>query len=338
MRSEPSIAVIGATGAVGSAVAAQLAGKGRTVVAVSRDANRAATVAAPLRSAVGVAGVFSDPASLGAIEPGVAINRTGIEDLDAIRRWRAAGWSMIDITASSRYATELAAEPLEGPPLLVGVGLVPGLTSVLARMLVTGEVTASAVTISCLIGLGENYGDASRRWTLEQLGRSVGDADGASYRNFSDPEMIEFPGGFGRRPAWRFDFADRALLPGPLGVDVTTRYCFDSRLAGRALALASAVPGAPELIRRLGRATRRVVQGTAWWAGVIETDTGKRAWALGDGQSVGTATITAIAADRLAAIDSARCRYLWDVIEPDQLISQTAAAGILVGTDHPSSH
>jgi len=86
MRSEPSIAVIGATGAVGSAVAAQLAGKGRTVVAVSRDANRAATVAAPLRSAVGVAGVFSDPASLGAIEPGVAINCTGIEDLDAIRR------------------------------------------------------------------------------------------------------------------------------------------------------------------------------------------------------------------------------------------------------------
>lgn len=63
---------------------------------------------------------------------------------------------MIDITASSRYASKLAAESLVGPPLLVGVGLVPGLTSVLARMLVAGEANASAVTISCLIGLGES--------------------------------------------------------------------------------------------------------------------------------------------------------------------------------------
>jgi hypothetical protein len=335
MRPERSIAVIGATGAVGSAVAAQLAGKGRNVFAVSRDVNRAASVAAPFRSAVGVAGVFSDPTTLSGIEPGVAINCTGIEDLDAIRRWRAAGWSMIDITASSRYATELAAESLDGPPLLVGVGLVPGLTSVLARRLVASEANASAVTISCLIGLGENYGQASREWTLGQLGQSVGDSNGSSFRNFSDPEIIEFPGGFGKRPAWRFDFADRALLPGPLDVDVTTRYCFDSRFAGRALALASAVPGAPELIRRLGRGTRRAVRGTAWWAGVIETDTGKRAWALGDGQSVGTATIAAIAADRLAAIDSAQCRYLWDVIDNDQLITQATAAGILTS---PSMH
>lgn len=76
MRSKPANAVIGATGAVGSAVAAQLAGKGRRVVAVSRDASRTETVAAPFRSAIGVAGVFSDPATLGAIGPGVAINCT----------------------------------------------------------------------------------------------------------------------------------------------------------------------------------------------------------------------------------------------------------------------
>ena len=68
-----------------------------------------------------------------------------------------------------------------------------------------------------------------------------------------------------------------------------------NRLAGRALAIASAVPGAPGLIQRLGRTTRRAVHGTAWWAGVVQTDSGKRAWALGDSQSLGTAAITAMA-------------------------------------------
>lgn len=333
MQSEPTIAVFGATGAVGTEVVAQLSRNGQRVVAVSRSAERAAAMAEPFATVTGRSGTLSDPASLDVDEPGIAINCTGIEDLDAIGRWRRAGWSMIDITASSSYALKLAAQPLDGPPLLVGVGLIPGLTSVLARDLVAADPDATAVSISCLIGLGEDYGEASRDWTLGQLGRTISEPGQASFRNFSDPKTIEFPGGFGRRPAWRFDFADRALLPGPLGVAVTTRYCFDSRLAGRALSVASAIPKAPELIRRVGRATRRAAHGTAWWAGVIETDTGKRAWALGDGQSVGTATITAIAAHQLATTDSAGSRYLWDVIDADQLISQAAASGIHIGTD-----
>lgn len=333
-KSQPVIAVIGATGAVGSATAELLARKGRRVVAVSRDAERAEMIAAPLPNAIGLPGLLADPSSLDVDEPGIAINCTGIEDLDAIRKWRRAGWATIDITASSSYARKLAAEPLDGPPLVVGVGLTPGLTSVLARQLALADPDASSITISCLVGLGENYGDASRTWTLSQLGRPVRDLDGTSFRNFSDPETIDFPGGFGHRPAWRFDFADRSLLPKLLGVQVTTQYCFDSRLAGRALAIASAVPGAPGLIQRLGRTTRRAAHGTAWWAGVVQTDSGKRAWALGDGQSHGTAAITALAADRLASRGNPKARYLWDVVDADDLIAEAAASGILIDTNH----
>lgn len=336
-ESQPAIAVIGATGAVGSATTELLAQRGRRVVAVSRDAERAEAIAAPMPNAIGLRGSLADPSSLDVDEPGIAINCTGIEDLDAIRSWRRAGWAMIDITASSQYALALAAEPLDGPPLVVGVGLVPGLTSVLARELVLADPDASAVTISCLVGLGENYGDASRTWTLSQLGRHISDLDRTSFRNFSNPDTIDFPGGFARRPAWRFDFADRSLLPKLLGVQVTTRYCFDSRLAGRALAIASAVPGTPGLIQRLGRTTRRAVQGTAWWAGVVETDTGKRACALGDGQSHGTAAITAIAADRLVSAGNPEARYLWDVIDADDLIAEATASGILIDTNHSAN-
>ena len=305
---------------------------------MSRDAERAEAIAALLPDTIGLRGSLADPSSLDVDQPGIAINCTGIEDLDAIRRWRRAGWAMIDITASSAYALALAAEPLGGPPLVVGVGLTPGLTSMLARELMLADPDASSVTISCLVGLGENYGDASRAWTLGQLGRRVGELDGTSFRNFSDPETIACPGGFGRRPAWRFDFADRSLLAKLLGVQVTTRYCFDSRLAGRALAIASAVPGSPELIQHLGRTTRRAVHGTAWWAGVIEADTGKRVWALGDGQSHGTSAITAIAADRLASAGNPEARYLWDVIVADDLIAEAAASGILIDTNHSTSH
>ncbi len=329
-----TIAVLGGTGAVGTDVTQILATMNHRVIAVSRHADQAQTVAAGLPNATGIAGSLGDPASLGAVEPGVAINCTGIEDATAIQRWRDAGWAIIDITASSNYATELAAAPHTGPPLVVGVGLTPGLTSVLARELVALDPATKSATISCLVGLGEEYGDASRNWTYGQLGRRIEDATGP-FRNFSSPEPITFPGGFGTRPAWRFDFADRGLLPAELGVHVTTRYCFDSRLAGRALATAAAVPKAPDAMRRLNRLSRRTVAGTAWWAGVVETDTGARATAIGNGQSHGTAAVTAIAADSLARPTApSDARYLWDLIDTDALRSELAGLGVLTDITH----
>lgn len=328
-----TIVIAGATGAVGRPVAELLATRGSRVVVMSRHIDAARAVADPLTGAVGRAGRWADPASVADLEPGVVVNCTGIEDPDAVRAWRTAGWAVVDITASSPYALDLAGAPTDGPPLVVGVGLIPGLTSVLASDLIAGQPDATAVTISCLVGLGEDYGDASRDWTYRQLGRPI-HTSRDTFRNFSQPDRIEFPAGFGMRPAWRFDFADRALLPEHLGVDVTTRYCFDSRLAGRALAVASAIPAAPRLLRRLNRASRRTVAGgTAWWAGVIETDTGARATAIGRGQSHGTAAITAIAAERLIRGGAPTARYLWDLIDATDLTHEAGRLGILIHTD-----
>ncbi len=326
----PSIAVLGATGAVGAQVAAILDAKGHDVIAVSRHADRA-TAAPPAKSA-SVRGEFTDPASIGDIAPGIAVNCTGIEDLGAVQRWRDAGWAMIDITASSPYANQLANATHTGPPVIVGVGLTPGLTSVLARHLVASDPTATAVTIACLVGLGEDYGDASRDWTYRQLGRHIEDPH-AAFRNFSDPETLEFPGGFGRRPAWRFDFADSALLTQELDVAVTTRYCFDSRLAGRALATASAIPKLPDILRRINKLSRRTIGGTAWWAGIVETDTGHRATAIGNGQSHSTAAVTALAADQLTRSEQTKARYLWDLIDTKELQVDLAPLGVLVTID-----
>ncbi len=323
----PSIAVLGATGAVGAGVATILTAMGRDVIAVSRHPGQS-TSALPT-TATTARGEFADPASIGDVAPGIAVNCTGIEDVSAVERWRDAGWAMVDITPSSRYARRLADATRSGPPLVVGVGLTPGLTSVLARHLVGSDPGTTAVQIACLVGLGEDYGDASRDWTYHQLGRHVDDPAGA-FRNFSDPQPVDFPGGFGRRRAWRFDFADRALLAQQLDVEVTTRYCFDSRLAGRALAAASAVPKLPGLLRRIEKRSLRSVGVTAWWAGVVETDAGRRAVAIGNGQSYGTAAVAAIAADRLIRSENAEARYLWDLIDAEDLGTDLAPLGVLV--------
>ena len=323
----PSIAVLGATGAVGARVTAILAAMGRDVMAVSRHPGQL-TATHP----TGVTRTrceFTDPASLGDVAPGIAVNCTGIEDVVAVQRWRDAGWAMVDITASSRYALQLANATRIGPPLIVGVGLTPGLTSVLARHLVAKDPATTAVEISCLVGLGEDYGEASRDWTYRQLGRYIDDATGA-FRNFSDPRTVRFPGGFGRRRAWRIDFADRALLAPQLNVAVTTRYCFDSRLAGRALATASAFPKLPGMLRRITKLSRQAVGATAWWAGVVETDAGRRAVAIGDGQSHGTAAVAAIAADHLIRSENTGARYLWDLIDAEELVANLGPLGVLV--------
>lgn len=323
-----SMLVLGGTGAVGTHVATLLAGRDHQVLVGSRHLDQADAVAAGIHGAEARHVDIADPESV-SDTPGVAVNCTGIEDAVAVQRWRDAGWGVIDITASSPYASELAQAPTVGPPLLVGVGLIPGLTSVLARDLVARNPSTTSVTISCLVGLGEDYGDASRNWTYGQLGRPIDDRSD-TFRNFSEPDTIEFPAGFGRRPAWRFDFADRALLPEHLGVPVTTRYSFDSRVAGRALAVASAVPAAAAALRRLNRLSRSTVGGTAWWAGVIETDTGARTTAIGNGQSHGTAAVAAIAAERLTRTRGTTPRYLWDLIDAAELITESADLGILV--------
>lgn len=328
-----TIVVAGATGAVGRHVAALLANRGKPVIAMSRHAEAARDVANPLSGAVGRAGRWTDSSGVEDIEPGTVVNCTGIEDTRAVQAWRDAGWAVIDITASSPYALELAGAPTDGPPLVVGVGLIPGLTSVLARDLIANAPDSTSITISCLVGLGEEYGDASRDWTYSQLGRTI-TTRRDTFRNFSQSDTIDFPAGFGARPAWRFDFADRALLPDHLGVEVTTRYCFDSRIAGRALALASAVPTAARLLQRVNKASRRTVAGgTAWWAGVIETDTGRRTTAIGRGQSQGTAAIAAVAAERLTQAHAPAARHLWDLVTAAELVQDVASLGILVHTN-----
>jgi hypothetical protein len=76
------------------------------------------------------------------------------------------------------------------------------------------------------------------RWTVDNLNKRF-EASGVTgtVGSLADPKTTLFPGGYGRRRAYRFDFADQHVLARTLGVErVATRLCFDSGALTRLLA------------------------------------------------------------------------------------------------------
>ena len=292
--------VLGGTGAVGRAVASHLLHLGHDVIITSRDPDRAARTADSLPGASARAVDLTGHDPLGDFQPpAIAINCTGMESIAVTRQLLDHGFDVVDITADGRHTADLL--DLEPPDtaLLLGVGLMPGFSTLLAERLHSRAPQCSTITLSALIGLGDTYGDASKRWTYSQLGRPLTDRPDTG--GFTQSEIIEFPGGFGRRRAWQVDFADRVLLGRRLGLPITTRYCFDSRLTGAALALAARAPGAAHFLRDHPNLTRPPRHSSDWYAFVAQTDTGSRLAGIGRSQADSTATMVALAADRLAA-------------------------------------
>lgn len=123
--------------------------------------------------------------------------------------------------------------------MILSVGLAPGVTNLLAKRMADRLSTVTEVRIGVLLGLGEAFGPAASRWTLERIGREFAvprARHSESVRGFSNPEPIEFPR-YGRRRAYNFDFADQHVLHRTLDVPTRTHLCFDSR------AITSAVYG-----------------------------------------------------------------------------------------------
>lgn len=314
------IVVLGGTGAIGQEVARRLSGLGHPVTIASRSPDRATNVAAKIQGASPLTVDLTDADPLtGAGSPGVVVDCTGIEAPMTTQRLLNGGWSVVDITADARHTADLLGLDVSGTALLAGVGLMPGLSTLAAEVLHGRHPMPRAITMSALIGLGDDYGPASKAWTYSQLGRPL--TIHPEIRGFTQSEMVDFPGGFGRRRAWQVDFADQVLLRERLGIKVTTRYCFDSRLAGSALALAARVPAITEFLTAHPNLTKPPPRSTDWYAFVAETDTGARLTAMGRSQATSTATLVALATARLAESDRQGHLATPDLLDLDDVIT-----------------
>ncbi|BBH22304.1 hypothetical protein Back11_36490 [Paenibacillus baekrokdamisoli] len=156
----------------------------------------------------------------------------------------AKGIHYVDISANHSFLSqveELHSEAAANRATSVlSVGLAPGLTNLMASHASRLMDKTEIIDISIMLGLGEQHGDASIKWTVDNLSKNFAAIQNNESRvvsSFTDGKKTDFGAGLGKRAAYRFDFSDQHVLPRTLGVPtVSTRLCFDSAAMTRLLA------------------------------------------------------------------------------------------------------
>ncbi|SEL36283.1 NAD-dependent epimerase/dehydratase family protein [Rhodococcus maanshanensis] len=308
-----SVLVLGGYGAVGAHVVKRLRADGADALAAGRDPARADRVVD-----------LTDPRSLGSGLDGVSavVNCSGSEEPAVAAAVAGNGIPFVDITATSGYAKQL--ERVDGPVLL-GVGIAPGLSSLLAA-----EAARAGGTVDVLIGLGagEAHGPAATAWTYGLLGKRFDDPDGSRVRNYTRPTRFDLPAeaGYPRFPALRTDFADQHRLTADLGVPVRTYLRLDSRLATLGLAALTWAPRIAALIPAGG------MPGGDGWVIAARGGDGRSWWATGRVQSRATAEVAAQAVRRMLQSPITAPTWLHQAASLDELRPALEAAGIALGT------
>lgn len=222
MRTEPAVLVVGGTGSVGR-VAAELAAAGALVTAASRHAPAAALGVEHVRLQAGdpvavrrllrerpfdVAVVCVEPA-------GVVLHRALLD----------AGVAVVDLTASPRRIRAIerldARARERGVPVVVSVGIAPGLTNVLAAGLAAESGPFDRIDLTVLLGTDDDHGGESVRWLVDAVRHPV--------RSGLRPAGVTIDGR--DRVAFPVAYSDQVALSRSLGIPVNTRMLFDSRVA-----------------------------------------------------------------------------------------------------------
>jgi len=153
-----------------------------------------------------------------------------------------SGIDYIDISAKGVYMEQVAKldqQHMRGTALL-SVGLAPGLTNLLAAKTASMLSSVDQIDIGIMLGLGDQHGKAAIEWTLDHVHTDYELTEHHQrkrVKSFTGGKQVNFGGELGKRYAYRFPFSDQQTLPSTLHVpSVTTRLCFDSRIATGALA------------------------------------------------------------------------------------------------------
>ncbi|WP_449281829.1 hypothetical protein [Leucobacter sp.] len=274
--------LLGARGAVGAVVHRRLRRDGWTVTAASRNA------AGDARIDLG-----GDLAPLADLAAGhdVVVNASGVERPElAVATARTP---LVDVSATGAYLEALRREA--AGPVVLGAGLVPGLSTILARS-IPGR-PGDDVDVLVMLGTGERHGPAAVSWTAGLVGTDVHrPPEGRRVRNLRETRREEGPDGRVRRYL-RADFPDHILLGTPRGPRIRSYLTLDSAPMTAALRAVGRVP----VLRGALRAAPHVGS-DAWHIVARNRRTGERREATGNGQSEATGRLTALVAVRVAAV------------------------------------
>jgi saccharopine dehydrogenase-like NADP-dependent oxidoreductase len=127
-----------------------------------------------------------------------------------------------------------------GARIVLGTGIQPGISSVLARIVADAVGPVESIETALLLGVGDAYGADSLRFLLDELEESYTirvNGQDASVRAFEQPRPIELPPTFGVRPAWLLPFTDQFYYPHALGArTAVARVTLEPQWLGHAIA------------------------------------------------------------------------------------------------------
>lgn len=323
-----TVLILGGYGAVGREAAAALTGyPGTRVIVAGRNPSRARPVPATTAMRVDAA----DPDDLARALDGIStvLMCAEIDNARVARACLERGIDYVDVSASHSVLVEigdldgLARE--RGASAALSVGLVPGVTNLLARIC-TERSPATDLRIGVLLGSGKQHGPAAIAWTLDGLGA----LDGSWTMSFPPP--------FGTRAVHRFPFSDQYTLPGTLGVPAArTGLCLDSRPFTSLLAAAGR-PAAARLLRRrkvrevLLTALEKVHLGSDGFAVTVTSGTAQASFS-GRLQSRATGRAAALLIRDLRALPPG-VRHIEQLVDPVAFLTELADSGFDFYPDH----
>jgi len=256
------ILIAGGYGVVGRRIASELApAYPNRIVVAGRHQARADKTAATIGHGVrGRAIDITVPSSVAAALDGVAIVVSCIDQPGHKLLWAAIerGLRYTDITPhltelgrGAAYEKIHAAARASRAWLVLGTGIVPGISSVMVRALADTLGGADEIETALLLGANDVSGPASFDYFLQKLAMSFDihvDGKDRRVRAFSAPSVVEYPPPVGAQPSYLFPFSDQVLYPRTMGARTAlTRLAIEPAWLARALSIA-AQSGASHLL------------------------------------------------------------------------------------------
>lgn len=249
---------------------------------------------------------------------------------------RLAFWSGIGELAQTARRT--------GARILLGTGLSPGVSNVMARQLAHELGGVDRIQTAIFLSLGDTYGPDSLRHVFESLDHPFEvheDGHSRHAQPFGEPLRVTFPAPVGTRVTYTFPWSDVVYYPKTLGArSAVGRFALDPAWLGSAaglLARAGLLPrvAAAALGGDDSKALRWLKQHYAQrddFALVVEVEAGRRTRSMslaGKKQARVTATAAAEMLRMLASreITAKGLSFAEQVIDPNAFFASLARAG-----------
>lgn len=344
--------IVGGYGHVGRHLTALLAPRHDVVVA-GRRGDAAAAVATELGCTGATVDAHSGAGLEAVVRPGDVVVNVSSDQPDAalLQATTELGGDYADLSADApTIAAMLDRHDWlrdQRRRALVGVGLSPGATNVMARAALNTRPEATLVDTVVVLSIADDYGPSAVEWTLRSINPPEPMARHdrlISVQPFGAERQLDIAG-IGTVLAYEFPFPEQYFLPDTLGIPHSTSWCaLHPRRAGRTVAALARRPRIRRLIThpsvkdRLVRLSSHIPRparpGIVGAAAIASDDAGTTIVSLASrSESQTTARCAAALLEDWPSGPEAHGVHLPEsLIPPDPFLRQLAADGMRIET------